>query len=160
MVDTFLSVVMVCTGNICRSPMAEGILRDRWLKRGHDDLIVTSMGIHGLDNNPPTEAARRVCEEHGIDISSHRSRPLIGDELSDADLILTMDVVQREYVQLFFPIARDRVFLLGAWPGPENRKNIIKDPIGGSLRVYRKTFEIIEGHINRILEPLETLRKP
>lgn len=155
--DDILRVVIVCTGNICRSPMAEGLLRDRWAKRGRSGLIASSMGIRGLDNSPPTEMARRVCEEHGIDISAHRSRPLVGEELADAHLILTMDTVQREYVQLFFPIARDKVFLLGAWPDPENRKSIVKDPIGGSNRVYRKTYEVIEGHVDRVVEHLENL---
>jgi protein-tyrosine-phosphatase len=155
--NDLLRIVMVCTGNICRSPMAEGLLRDRWRRRGRDDLVVTSMGIRGLDNSPPTEMARRVCEEHGVDISAHRSRPLVGDELAEADLVLTMDQLQREFVQLFFPIARDRVFLLGAWPGAENRKSPVKDPIGGSLRLYRKTFSIVEGHIDRITEHLEAM---
>ncbi|MFP4416216.1 MAG: hypothetical protein ACLFSB_02995 [Chitinispirillaceae bacterium] len=149
-----LLVVFVCTGNICRSPMAEGILRYRWGQEKRDDLRVSSMGIHGLDLQPPSKLSAQLCAEHGIDISSHRSRPLVFDELNEADFIFTMDFVQQEFIQMFFPALRQKVYLLGAWPDKPGRKNVIKDPIGGSAKVYQKTFESISYHIQRILPEL------
>jgi len=144
-------IVFICTGNICRSPTAEGLLHYKGLKYGRDDLIVSSMGIAGLDNIPATEYAQAVCKKHGFDISSHRSRPLVGEELESADLILCMEPPHREFVKAFFPQHKYKIFLLGAWPGKETRKSFIQDPMGGSMEMYQKVYDIIEMHIQRIL---------
>jgi protein-tyrosine phosphatase len=146
-----VNIVVICTGNICRSPMGEGLLRDRWAKTGRTDLKVTSMGTHGLDNQPASEYARLVCGEHGIDISGHRSRQLMSDELAASHLIFTMEQVHKEFVNMFFPRVSDRIFLLGAWPGKETRKCNIEDPMGGTMKAYRRSFDIIAFHVDRIL---------
>ena len=149
--EHMLNIVFVCTGNICRSPMAEGFLRHKWNEMGRDDLNVSSMGIHGLDDSPATEYAQEVCEEHGVDISSHRSRSLVGDELQKADFIFCMEPIHKKFVQTFFPWHRDRVFLLAAWPKKETRKSFISDPMGGSYEDYQRIFGIIRSYIERIL---------
>ncbi|MEE8431637.1 MAG: hypothetical protein V3S16_10335 [Candidatus Desulfatibia sp.] len=149
-----LNIIFVCTGNICRSPMAEGFLRHKWQEMRRQDLKVSSMGTHGLDDSPPEEHAQAVCEEHGCDISSHRSRSLIGDELQKADLIFCMEPVHKKFVQTFFPWYRERIFLLGAWPGKENRKSSIADPMGGSYEDFQRIFAMIRNHIGRILPHL------
>jgi len=146
-----VNIVFVCTGNLCRSPMAEGILRDRWTKLGRNDLLVTSMGIHGVDSQPASENARLTCEEHAIDISSHRSRQLVYEELEAAHLILAMERVQKDFIELFFPRFREKVFLLAAWPGKETRKSNIDDPMGGTVKAYRRTFDAIASHVDRVL---------
>ena len=146
-----LNIVFVCMGNICRSPMAEGLLRHKWQEMGRDDLIVSSMGTHGLNGSPPTKYTQDVCKENGFDISSHRARSLVDEDLQKADLILCMESVHKKFVQTFFPWHRDRLFLLGAWPEKETRKSAIDDPMGGSLEEFRIIFSIIKGHIERIL---------
>jgi len=146
-----LNIVFVCTGNICRSPMAEGYLRHKWQEMGRGDLNVSSMGIHGLDDSPATEYSQAVCKEHGVDISSHRSRSLVGDELQNADLIFCMEAAQKKFVQTFFPWHRDKVFLLAAWPEKETRKSFITDPMGASYEDYQRIFATIRSHIERTL---------
>lgn len=146
-----LNIVFVCTGNICRSPIAEGLLRHKWEQRGRNDLNVSSMGVHGLDDSPPAELAQLVCKEYGFDISSHKARSLKGDELQSADLIFCMEPAQKKFVQTFFPWHRDKVFLLGAWPNKETRKSVIEDPMGGSYEDFQKTFNIILHHVDRIM---------
>ena len=126
-------------------------MRYKWQEMGRDDLIVSSMGIHGLNDYPATEYAQAVCKEIGFDISSHRARSLVGDELQKADLVLCMEPVHKKFVQTFFPWHRDRVFLLGAWPEKEARKSSIEDPMGGSYEKYRRIFSIIQDHIERII---------
>jgi protein-tyrosine-phosphatase len=144
-------IVFVCTGNICRSPMAEGVMRHKFKEEGRHDMTVSSMGIHGLNGYSATEYAQKVCVEDGIDISHHKARYLVGDELQMADLILCMETVHKKFIQTFFPWLHKKVFLLGAWPEKQTRKSGIKDPMGGSYEKYQKVYNLIKTHIERII---------
>ena len=130
--------------------MAQGILQKKLAGAGLSGCSVTSMGIHGLDNSAASKNAVEVCDEQNIDISSHRSRQLVAEELVNADLIFTMELVHKEFLRLFFPRVEEKCVLLGSWPNKETRRGNIKDPIGGSKREYRKAFENIDGHIERV----------
>jgi len=156
-----IRVVFVCTANICRSPMAEGLLKHHWKDlekdQGRAGLNVSSMGIQMIDDQPASENAVTVCAENGVDISSHRSRALHPEELQKANLILTMEPFQRRHLQLLAPQLKDKVFLLAKWPEESRRRGVITDPIGRSLRVYRKIFKVIDGHVKRIIPHLPTL---
>ena len=131
--------------------MAEGILKHQYKEMGLNDLMVSSMGIHGLTGSPAVDYAQDVCEEQGIDISSHVARSIIGEELQETDLILCMEPVHTKFLQTFFPWHRNKIFLLGAWPKNKARKSSIQDPMGGSIQDFRRIFNIIQGHIDRIL---------
>ena len=130
--------------------MAEGFLRYKCHQMKRDDLIVSSMGTHGLNDSPATEYAQAVSKKNGFDISSHRSRSLVGEELMKADLILCMEPGHKKFIRVFFPWIRNRVALLGAWPDKETRKSSIQDPMGSSYKKYEKIFSIIKEHIERI----------
>lgn len=131
--------------------MAEGLLRSRWDVSRNGELVVSSMGIQGLQNSPASILAVQICAEHGIDISAHRSRALNFNELDAADLILCMEPVQKEFIDNCFPAFADRTGLTALWPEMGNRHGTVDDPIGGSMRHYRKAFETISDHIDRIL---------
>ncbi len=136
---------------MCRSPIAEGILKNKLSALTRGDILVSSMGIHGIEGKPATEMAVDVCRQNNIDISTHRSRPLIAEELAKGDLIFVMEPVHKEFLHLFFPRVVQQTFLLGCWPGKENRKGIIKDPVGGKFDTYRKTFQTMQYHVERII---------
>jgi len=144
------SIIFICTGNMCRSPMAEGLLRTRLSELDRPDILVSSMGTHAQTEQKATDYAITVCSEKNIDITRHLSRHLDPLELKESDLIFVMEPVHKDFLNTFFPQVSDRTFFLGSWPGPDNKKGIIKDPVGSSLENYRKTFRILSDHIERI----------
>ncbi len=92
-----------------------------------------------------------------MDISGLRSRPLVPEELKQSDLILAMEPYHKEFVSLFYPFLDDQIFLLGAWPdGAASRKAAIKDPVGGTIKTYRKAFAQLSKHIDRIIPLLRS----
>ncbi len=141
--------------------MAEGIMRYEWENLGLSNLNTSSMGIHGLDQQPASKHSQDICLESGVDISSHRSRKLIIPELESAHLIFSMERVQKEFIRTFFPKLNDKSFLLAVWPeedsGKKAKKGNIRDPYGGSLREYKEAFKIINGHIKRIVPIIKDL---
>jgi len=145
------SIIFICTANMCRSPIAEGILKHRLSELAREDILVSSMGTHGIDGNSATELAIEVCRQNNIDISSHKSRHLISEELAGSDLIFVMEPIHKEFLRVFFPQVYQQTFLLGCWPGKESRKGIIKDPVGGKSDIYQKVFQSLSFHINRII---------
>lgn len=156
-----IRVVFVCTANICRSPMAEGLLKHHWndlgKNQGRTSLMVSSMGIQMIDNQPASEHAVAVCAENGVDISSHLSRALHPVELQEASLVLAMEPFQQRHLQLLAPSIKGKVFLLAKWPEENRKRGVITDPIGRSLGLYRKIFKVIDGHLERIIPHLTAL---
>ena len=98
-------IIFVCTGNICRSPMAEGFMMHKCKETGRHDLTVSSMGIHGLNDYPATEYAQKVCEKDGFDISSHKARYLVGDELQKAEEEFVHGTCSQKIRADLFPLA-------------------------------------------------------
>ena len=136
------TILIVCTGNICRSPMAMGLLREKLRKeRLEGEYRVHSAGVWGLESQPASAYSREMMEERGIDISGHRSHDLTSEDVEEADLILTMERGQAEAIRLEFPQHAHKVHLLSEMAG---RHHDIRDPYGGPLYEYRQCAAEIE----------------
>jgi len=136
-------LVFVCTGNICRSPMAEYLLRS--LLGEESEWVVVSAGILAPQGMPASEAAIHVMQEdEGIDIARHRSRMLDSALVAESDLIVCMTPSHRAEILRSFPEADGKTFLLTDFE-LEHRSEAVADPIGHSVDVYRKTKDQIKA---------------
>jgi protein-tyrosine-phosphatase len=130
-------VILVCTGNTCRSPLAEALLRQALSERGITDIEVTSAGTGAWEGAPASEGAYLVGLESGLDLSGHRARLLTGEVVASSDLILTM--ARHHRARVLELGAEQRVHLLGDFAGRSGAAAEVADPFGADLEVYRQT---------------------
>ena len=143
------SILFVCTGNTCRSPMAEALLKK--LLCGRKDVEVWSAGLHALSDVPPSRFASQILyEEEGIDISSHRSRPLTEEHIKRATHIFVMSHEQKRRLMLFHPSAASKSFLLREFKFSDASLDI-PDPIGNGLETYQRCKDTIKNAVQKIL---------
>lgn len=151
-------IVYVCTGNTCRSPMAEGILKKKLADAGHKDVHVLSAGIGTLDGYPATPIGVNTAQKHGIDISEHHSRRLTGKLFKEVDLVFALADNHYEFMRNF-PNADNKLFMVKGFPLPElaDKEHSVDDPLGGTSEEYETIFLEIEREIERALP--EILRR-
>jgi len=130
-------ILLVCTGNICRSPLAAALMQRALGERGAEGIEVSSAGTGAWDGAPVSEGAYLVGLEQGLDLSAHRARLLTRDVVEQSDLILTMARHHRARVDELG--GEGRVFVLGEYAGRGGDAAEVSDPFGGDLAVYRDT---------------------
>ncbi len=149
-------ILLVCTGNICRSPLAAALLQRALTERGVEGMDVSSAGTGAWDGAPVSEGAYLVGLERGLDLSAHRARLLTRELIEEADLVLTMARHHRARVDELG--GEGRVFVLGEYAGREGDEAEVSDPFGGDLEVYRDTCveleALIEAAVERIVKEL------
>src|SRR5210317_680157 len=132
-------ILVVCVGNICRSPMAEALLKREL--RGQDGMTVESAGLGALVGHPASDYSVELMAEMGIDITGHRARQIHPDMVRDADLVLVMEAGHKRAIDDADPSARGKVYRLGEW---QDRN--IDDPYRQPKAAFADALEdIIEG---------------
>ena len=131
----FKNVLFVCTGNICRSPMAEFILKSRL---NDDSIQVHSAGTHALISHPADRIVVELMKTKGIDVSSHRARQFSIELAHDSDLILTMTADQQKYIEKYYPSSCGKVHRVGKW----NEFDVM-DPYKRPLIVFEQVYALL-----------------
>jgi protein-tyrosine-phosphatase len=147
-----MRVLFVCSGNTCRSPLAQAVFRRLLDEVGRSDISVASAGTGAYEGAPASEGAYLVALEQGLDLSAHRARLLDRDLAGEADLILTMGRGHLSRVDRLG--GGDRAHLLGEYAGRGSEAEV-KDPFGEDVEAYRATLahltELLAGARDRLL---------
>ncbi|HAE92070.1 protein-tyrosine phosphatase [Tissierella praeacuta DSM 18095] len=143
-----MKILFICTGNTCRSPMAEGILKFM-IEKNNLNIEVESAGISVFHGDNASKNSIEAMKKIGIDISRHRAKQIHGELVNDARLILTMSKSHKDFIILNFPRSRDKVFTLLEYAYKLDKD--VVDPFGGRLTVYENTRDEIYRAIEKII---------
>lgn len=127
-------ILVVCVGNICRSPMAE-----YFLKQALPTLKISSAGISGLVGHPADDKAKYAMQQLGVSMDDHIARKLNAEMIKQADLILVMSQNQQKHLEQTWPFAKGKTFRLGHWQG----KNVA-DPYQKDQNTFDQSCALIE----------------
>jgi protein-tyrosine-phosphatase len=148
-------ILIVCTGNLCRSPMAETLLQARLARdETRQDWRVGSAGVWATEGRSASDYAIEEMAERELDLSGHRARPVTRELVAEADLVLTMTQHHAEALEAAFPEQAHKVYLLSEMIG---RKHDIQDPYMGTRMEYAHTAKELEQAIEAGYERIVSL---
>lgn len=143
-------ILFVCTGNVCRSPMAVGLLRQRLSQEGLASRFeALSAGVWALDNHPASENSVAVMAERGIDITDHIAHTITYDDMVESELVLVMSREHADVLRSTWPQYAWKVHQLSEMVG---KLKDVSDPYGSTVTEYRACADILSAYIDEGLE--------
>ena len=152
-----MKIMFICTGNICRSAMAEAMLKKMLKDRNIENIEVCSSGIYADTGDIPTQTAIDVMQEkYGIDLSSHRATNIKESQIEKMNLILCATLSHKMAVVQFYPELKDKVFTMKEYAGLtlEGMNFDISDPWGYDKKVYENCAKEIQQCLETIIEKI------
>lgn len=153
-----MRILFVCTGNTCRSAMAEAIARRIAHDRGMADIEVGSAGTAAWEDAPASDGALLVCMERDTDLSNHHARLATRELLDQYDLVLAMGPHHVERLEALG--GKGKTFLLTTYASRGSVDRPIGDPFGGELELYRETYDELERELQRLFDRIAAERTP
>jgi protein-tyrosine-phosphatase len=145
-----MRILFVCTGNTCRSALADALARKVAVERGLVDVEIVSAGTSAWDGAPASDGALLVGMERGLDLSQHRAQTLTRDLVREASLVLAMGPHHLERIEALG--GSGKAYLLTDFASRGTSVRPVNDPIGGELEVYRATADELEQEIRRVFD--------
>ncbi|MCC6604881.1 MAG: low molecular weight protein arginine phosphatase [Anaerolineae bacterium] len=134
-------ILVVCTANICRSPVGEALLRAQLQQAGFIDWTVSSAGTWAEGGHPASQLSVTLLEERGLDIHRHCSQRVNGLLLAQCDLVLCMETTHQKDLREAFPAHRAKIYTLRQMV---DERGSVRDPYGGSRRQYERMVTEVE----------------
>lgn len=146
-------IMFICTGNICRSAMADGLMK-KLVKEQNKDIEVYSCGIFAEDGDSPTYNAVEAIKEYGVDLKNHRATNIRNSKIKDMDIILCATVSHKNNVKAMYPELKDKILTMKEYAGFDESDLDIPDPWGYDIETYRFCASTISNCLRIIVEKI------